>query len=486
MAKLFLGVGMLRTGAEYLESLRDGREVWLGGERVDVTTHPLLAPGAHAIAEVYDLQNDPNHRDLLTMTSPDTGDPVSAAWRLPRSTEDLVRRRAMIELLMRRTGGTMGRLPEYMAAILMGLHNARDLLASENPMYAERVATYFAHCREQDLCLSHGFTDPPRDRNRPASDMEYLHVVERNSDGIVIRGAKAVATIAPYANEYVGLTAQRPDLKPEEVLYFAVPIATPGLRLVCRESFAHPAAADHPLSAAYDEMDAWVVFDDVRIPNERVFFLDRVDLNLQLFSAIPSAFAFHHILTRQAVKAEVLAGISVAVADHLGTTSQPATQTALAELIGYLETLRAFLFAAEQQAALLPSGLMVPSQLHTIQGRIHGMERHPAMLQLVRDVCGSSILMAPGQADLDDPEVGVAVRRYLAGADPRAEDRFRLLKLAWEYAGDSFGSRQLLFELYNGGTLAVNRARLINTYDTVPLARLAKDLAGIRTPTKES
>ncbi len=472
---------MLRTGAEYLESLRDGREVWLGGQRVDVTTHPLLAPCAHAIAEVYDLQHDPAHRALLTMPSPDTGEPVSAAWRLPRTTEDLVKRRAMIELLMRRCGATLGRLPEYMATILMGLYNAGDLLAQGNPAYPKRVEAYLAFCREQDLCLSHGFTDPPRDHNRPASDMEYLHVVARDEDGIVIRGAKAVATIAPYANDYVGLTAHRPDLQPEEVLYFGVPIATPGLRLVCRESFTHPAAADHALSAAYDEMDAWVVFDDVRIPNERIFFLDRVDLNQPLFTAIPSAFAFHHILTRQAVKAEVLAGICVAVADYLGTTSQPATQAALAELIGYLETLRAFLFAAEQQATISACGLMVPSMIHTIQGRIHGMERHPAMLQLVRDVCGSSILMAPGQADLDDPAIGVAVRRYLAGADPRAEDRFRLLKLAWEYAGDSFGSRQLMFELFNGGTLAINRARLLNAYDTTPLARLAKELAGIPT-----
>ena len=256
----------LRTGAQYLESLRDGREVWLDGERVDVTSHPLLAPCAHTLAGVYDLQHEAAHRDLLTMPSTDTGDRVSLAYLLPRSTDDLVRRRLMIEFLMRRSGGTMGRLPEYMATILMGLYNARDLLASVDPAYAARVADYFAYCREHDLCLTHGFSDPQRDRNRPANDYEPLHVADRTADGIVIRGVKAVATLAPYANEYLGLTAPRPDLRPAEVIYFAVPLAAPGVRVVCRESFTRVSSDDHPLAASFDEMDAWMrpVWSDIR------------------------------------------------------------------------------------------------------------------------------------------------------------------------------------------------------------------------------
>lgn len=469
----------LRTGAQFLEGLRDGRQVWLRGARVEVTDHPQLAPCARSIAEVYDLQHDPTLRDLLTMPSPATGEPVSLAYLEPRSTRDLQRRRAMIEFLMRRCGGTLGRLPEYMATILMGLYNARDLLACESPQYAARIEAYFAYCRERDLCLTHGFTDPPRDRSRPADGFEYLRVVKRDQDGIVIRGAKAVATLAPYADEYLGLTAHRPDLRPDEVLYFATPIATPGLRIVCREPFTHRDDPDHPLSAAYDEMDAWMIFEDVFIPAERVFFLDRVDLNPALFAAVPSAWAFYHMLIRQAVKAEALLGIAVAVAEYLGIRTQPHVQTAIADLIGYLETLRAHLFAAEHQPITSAFGLAIPNPVHTIQGRIHAMEHHGRMLQLVRDVCGSSLLMAPGAADLAHPEIGPAVRRHLAGDDPRAEERFRLLKLAWEYAGDSFGSRQHLFELYNGGTLPVNRTRLLATYDTTPMVALAKRLAGL-------
>jgi 4-hydroxyphenylacetate 3-monooxygenase len=468
----------LRTGAQYLDALRDGREVWLAGERVDVTTHPQLAPTVREVADVYDLQHDPEHRDLLTMASPDTGEPVSLAYLLPRSTEDLVRRRQMIEYLMRRNGGTMGRLPEYMATILMGLYNARDLLAQEDPVYASRVEEYFVRCREHDLCLTHGFTDPAHDRTR-AADFEPLRLVERRGDGIVIRGAKAVATLAPFADEYLGITAHRPDLKPEEVLYFATPMAAPGVRTICRESFIHTDAADHHLSSAYDEMDAWIVFDDVFIPNERVFLLDRVDLNARVFGSIPYAWAFYHILIRQSVKAEVLAGICVAMAEYMGTSQQPQTQTQIAEILGYVETLRTFIFAAEHQPIYSSFGLAIPNPKQTIQGRIHFMERLPYMLQLVRDLCGSGLLMAPGDADLSNPEIGPLVRRFLAGNDERAPDRYRLLKLAWEYTGDSFGSRQLLFEMNNAGTLPINRTRLLNVIDPTPLVESAKGLAGI-------
>lgn len=473
----------LRTGAQFLDGLRDGRQVWLGGERVDPTTDARLAPCAHAVADVYDLQHDPAYRDLLTMPSPDTGEPVSLAYLLPRSTEDLVRRRTMIEFLMRRNGGVMGRLPEYMATIVMGLYNVRDLLEKENPSYATRVADYFAYCREHDVCLTHGFADPQRDRGRPAEDFEPLHVVSKAADGIVIRGAKAVATLAPYADEYLGLTGLRPDLRPEEVLCFAVPIAAPGVRVICREPFTQPNAADHPLSAAYDEMDGWMVFEDVFVPMERVFLLDRVDLNAQLFPRVLSSWPFYHILIRQTVKAEVLAGICVAMADYLGVSSQPQAQAIITEVVGYVETLRAFVFAGEQKPVLSSFGFASPNPTHTILGRIHGIERHPHILQLVRELCSSGLLMAPSAVDLAHPEIGPAIRRYLAGKDERAAERFRMLQLAWEYTSDSFGGRQLLFEMLNGGSLAANKARLLNTYDPGPLVRLAKDLAGIGTDT---
>jgi 4-hydroxyphenylacetate 3-monooxygenase len=180
-----------------------------------------------------------------------------------------------------------------------------------------------------------------------------------------------------------------------------------------------------------------------------------------------------------AIKAEVLLGICAAMADYLGTATMPHVHEGLCEAIAYVETLRAFVAASERAAARTSSGLLAPDRNQITLGRIYGVEQHPRILQLVRELSGSGILMAPGEAELSTPEIRPDVDRYLVGQDPRALARFQMLKLAWEYAVDSFGSRQLLFEMYNASTLAVNRGRLMSSYDTSPFIRLAKDLAGI-------
>jgi 4-hydroxyphenylacetate 3-monooxygenase len=389
-----------------------------------------------------------------------------------------VRRREMIELLMRRSGGTMGRLPEYMAGIIVGLYDVRATLAESDPSFADNAAAYLEHCREQDLCLTHGFADPPHDQNLPRTAFENLRVVEERADGIVIRGVKSVATLAPYANEYLGLAPNRPGLAAEEIVYFAVPMTVEGMRVVCRPTLAHPDRANHPLSPHFDEMDCWVVFDDVFVPRHRVFYLQRAEVHQDLLLRILS-WAFYHILIRMAVKAEVLAGIGAAIADYLGVSKQPHVQYALCELIGYAEILRAFIYAAERDPQTSASGLLIPNPIQVTLGRMHGVEHHARILQVVRELSGSGILMAPGEAELANPELRPAVDRYLVGADARAPERFRLLKLAWEYTCESFGARQLLFEMHNAGTLPLTKQRLMAVYDTAPLIRLAQQLAGV-------
>src|SRR5262249_52969654 len=158
--------------------------------------------------------------------------------------------------------------------------------------------------------------------------------------------------------------------------YYAVPMNSRGIRTYCRPSLVHQDAVDHRLGAHFDEMDAWVVFDHVFVPKERVFYRRRVDMNSILFVRVLS-WAYYHILIRMAVKAEVLAGICAAVADYLGSAAAPHVQMALAEIIGYVETLRAFLCAAEQEAVPSTSGLLVPNPTQVTLGRIHGVERHP-------------------------------------------------------------------------------------------------------------
>ena len=262
----------IRRGAEYLESLRDGRRLWLMGQRVeDVTTHPALAGCARSVAAVYDLQHDVAHQELLTIPSPSTGQPVSRAYLLPQSVDDLARQRRMYECLVRRAGGVAARLPQHLATVALGLYDVRDLLGREDPAFTEHVAQFFEYCRENDRSIATVFSDPLHHRNHPVSKQEPLRVMARRPGGIVVRGAKGVGTQAPYANELFCMTPPRPDLTPEESVYVGVPVNAEGVHVICRESLASSNPADHPVSPSWDEMDAIVVFDDVFVPWERVF-----------------------------------------------------------------------------------------------------------------------------------------------------------------------------------------------------------------------
>lgn len=468
----------IRTGQQYIDSLKDGRQVWLGGRRVDVTVHPDTAAFVKVLAGFYDLQRDPPFRDLLTIRSPTTGDPVSSAYLIPESSEDLVLRRKVTEFFMRRTGGVIGRPPDFMALVLVGLYNARDLLAREDPGFAANAVSYFEYCRENDLSLTHGFGDPSGDRSLPPGSFEYLKVVEESAQGIVVRGAKPVVTFSPYANECLCVTVGRPGRRPEEVLCFAVPMNAKGVRVICRESLTKQSPEDHPLSAYFDELDAFVIFDDVVVPKERVFFLHRVDLYEELFRRILELGSYH-VLVRTAVKAEVLLGVCAAMADYLGIGKSPQVQSTLADVISYVETLRAFITGAERNPVRSAFGLALPDPRQVLLGRIHSVQHHAHILQLVRDISGTAILMAPGHAEMTNPEIGGDLQRYLVGKDTRAIERFRMLKLAWDYTCDSFGSRQLLFEMHNAATLPINKGRLAQGYDTGPFVHLAKYLAGI-------
>jgi len=362
----------------------------------------------------------------------------------------------------------------------------RDIMGEENPDFAENIARYFEYCRDHDLSVATVFNDPFQRSNQPGFQQEYLKVVARRPDGIVIRGAKGVGTQAPFANEILCLTSPRLKVNPEEVVYCAVPANTQGLQLICRQPLTPPNPEDYALSPHWDEMDAIVLFDDVFVPWERVFYLrqshpEDPTLYRRIFTGAVDIGTWY-VLVRMAVKAEVLLGLCAAMADYLGNTQQPHIQMALADAIVYLETMRTFIARAETNPTRSHSGLVLPNFTLARVGRIFAIERYPQMLQMIRELCGPGILMAPGQADMNNPEIGLDIHRYFVGQDGRAEERFRMLKLAWEYTCDSFGARQLLFEMYNVSSLPSNKLRLASTYDTSPFVRLAKEIAGISEP----
>lgn len=474
----------LRTGEEFLSALNDGRSLWFGGEAVtEIISHPELSPIAKTLAAIYDLGNDPRFYSELSFTD-QTGESLSASYRPLDSLEAIRQRRQTIDFWARRSGGVAGRLPDYQATINLGLYDMRHPLAAGNPEWLANIERWFMRVRDNDLLQTHAFADAPRDRSNPAADPGYLKIVERRSDGIVINGGKSIATIAPFADEFLGLTSPRPGIQPDEVLFFALPMNSDGLHTICRESLIPRSTEGHPLAPQWDELDAYMLFDHVFVPNERIFHLhppDRpvdIDALAQLFFGI-LAWPLWHILARASTKLEMLLGLANGLADHLGKRQDPAIISTLAEMAIHLESIQALLYRAEHDPVPSASGMWLPNPRQVTAGRIAVVEYHPTFLQQIRALSGSGILMSPNPGELDHPQIGELMSRHFVGGDPRATDRFALQKLAWDLTCDSFGSRQLLFEMLNAGGAQLNKTMYMEMCDLQDATDLAGQLAGV-------
>ena len=274
-----------RTGREYLDGLREqDREIWLGGERVkDVTTHPGLAGGARAIASLYDMQCDPKFRDEMTYTSPSTGDRVGLSFINPRTREELEARRVMMLNWARTTCGMMGRSPDFMNVTLAAWAAAADYFGRGRPEFAQNVRRYYEYIRENDIVLTHSLINLQRSRNVSAmfnlQEGTALRVIKETSRGLVVRGARVLATLGPIADE-IAVYSPRLGQHSEDHSPFAARLRDPMRRArpalpLPRQLRSRRSHFDHPLGSRFEEMDCIVFFDDVEVPWERVFLLWR-------------------------------------------------------------------------------------------------------------------------------------------------------------------------------------------------------------------
>ena len=262
-----------RSGKQYLDGLRDGgREVWIDGERVaDVTAHPAFRRGARSLAALYDMQLAPDTRAEMTYASPSTGDDVGLSFLTPRSQDDLERRTRMMTRWARFSGGMMGRTPDYLNCSLMAQAAASDFFSRNRPEFGGNVVRYYEHVRENDLALTHTLVNVRRSRSPDASmgteEEVALRVARQTDEGVVVRGARVLATLGPISDEIIVAPSTVLHAGPDAgkfALSFAVPCGQPGLKFVCRESFdLGRSRFDHPLGSRFEEMDAVVFFDDV-------------------------------------------------------------------------------------------------------------------------------------------------------------------------------------------------------------------------------
>src|SRR2546425_5205084 len=447
-----------RTGAEYIKGLQEQeREIWLRGERIkDVTTHPGLANGVRAIASLYDMQHDPGLRDDMTYVSPTSGERVGLSFIVPRTREELERRRVMMLHWARATCGMMGRSPDFMNVTFAAWAAAARYFAQGRPEFGENIRRYSEHIREHDLTLTHALINLQRSRNVTGIfNLEAgtaLEVVRETDAGIVVHGASILATLGRLADEiavYSPRVARHTETHSPFALNFAIPCGTPGLRFLCRESFdLGRSHFEHPLGSRFEEMDCVVFFDNVLVPWERVFLLGDVDLlNGTATTTNSMTHTAHQGAAKNIAKCEFVLGLALLMTKTLGNAQLPHSEERLGELMLYTELMKACMRAAEADARLDEWGVMCPAALPAESTRNLFMTAYPRIVEILQLLGSSSFMLTPNEADFSGP-LAPQIEQYLATDTATARERVKLFRLAWDVAGSAFGSRQVLYERF--------------------------------------
>jgi paerucumarin biosynthesis protein PvcC len=445
------------TGEEYLDSLRDGREVWIRGERVaDVTEHPAFRNSARSIARLYDSLHEPEAREALVGVDR-FGTRTHRFFMPSYSAEELMAAREAIAIWSRLSYGYMGRTPDYKAAFMAGLGAAPEFYAP----FAESARGWYRRYARDVLFLNHTLINPPIDRNRPVHEVEdvYLHVVAERDDGMVVRGAKMLATGS--ALTHATFVAQNSAVALEEgkaedyALVFIAPTGTPGKKLICRRSYEMAAESpfDNPLSSRFDENDAVVIFDDAFIPWENVLVYRDVAKANSFFAE--SGFVNRYTLqsgTRLAVKLDFVCGLIEAALETNGTHEVRGVQAQLGELIGWANLFWALTAALALDPQDGPGGMKMPRLEWAGLVRLFGAIAWPNVERVASQILGGSLLVQPSSVlDLHNPQLRGTLERFYRGSAGGAEERIKLFKLLWDAIGTEFGARHTLYERNYGG-----------------------------------
>jgi len=443
-----------RTGEQFLKGLRGAREVWVDGERVaDVVDHPKLSGAAQALADVYDLHH--RHAEVCLMADPQSGEPIPVSHMIPRSREDLARRGKALRQVAEYSMGLMGRTPDYMNVTYAGFAGRPDEWGiNGNEAGAERLVAYQKFLRRGDISLTHTIVQPTVDKaTGDAPSPGNVHALRKVADtehGIVVRGARVLATLAPFADELaVYPAAPMPEGADAYALSFCVPLSAPGLKFLCRDSVSAPANRfDHPLSSRFDEQDAFVIFDDVEVPRDRVFIdANRVAYNTVMTTSWPPNIQ-QQTMIRASTKLDFAWGLALRMAAAINA-QDPETQRLIGEIWAYAEFTRAAVVAAETEAREWPGGLWTSAA-----GPLHALRCmlplwFPRVNEILRLIGSHNLFATPSAAQMADKELRPLIDRYLPGAKGMAaEERVRIFRLAWDFAGSALASRNEQYERF--------------------------------------
>ena len=446
---------MIRTGEAYRESIRDGRAVWIDGERVkDVTTHPAFKPIVDIRARIYDLAHEAATRDVMSYVDAETGDRNAVGLKLPKSQEDWHAKRRAVDTVLDDIGGIATRVGDETIGEMWSLYDGKDVLNEVDPRFAENIERHIHRALHADPFHVSANTDPKGDRSKPPQEQDpdmLLHVVKETDAGIIVRGAK-YETAAAYSNQaFVKPTiANWGDAKLSDyAVGFIVNMSAPGLKFICRSGFAGKKPIDdYPLSNHFDEVDTLLIFDNVLIPWEDVLFYQHTRAATFIRATLHrySAFAF---VQRNLRLADLMIGAALFNARQTGLEKQQAVQEKLSTLAVYRETINAHLTAAVACGERSPAGLFMPNQSLLYTGRVQACSRLHEMMHLARELCGGQICVTPAAASFANPEISGWLDKYYTVNDNWvADDRRKLLAFARDLLNSDYAGHRLTFQLF--------------------------------------
>ncbi len=461
-----------RTGEQYLKGLKaTNRELWLGPERVgDVTEHPALQGAARSMGRVFDRQHE-CAEDCL-MADPETGESINVSHMIPRSKDDLWRRHRGLERIAEVSVGLMGRTPDYKNVTFAGFAGRRNEWAGadgSNAEGADNLVAFQKRLRRNDIALTHTLVHPTVDKRKgdiplPGAEVP-LHKVGETKDSVVVRGARILATSAPFADEMVvypgfPLLGDPDGMKPF-ALSFVTPMDTPGLVFLCRDSFSTGGDPfDRPLSTNFDEQDAFVIFDDVEIPKENVF----INENVGVYSSVMALTWWPNIMQQTTIRAltklEFAYGLASQMTKAIGDYSD-LTADMLGELLTYVEMTRSGLLLAVEHARDYGDGVWFPDERPLAPLRATLTYWVPRAFEILTLIGSHNLIAAPTRGMLDDERLRGLIDKYMAGADDLdAERRSAVFRLAWDFCGSALAGRHGLYERFYLGSAARNKKML--------------------------
>jgi len=475
----------MRPADDYRNDLyRMKPNVYIGGKKVR-RDDPRLQGGIYVISKTFELADDPEYKHLLTAKSHLTGKTINRFTHINQSAEDLMTKQEMIRRLCHLVGGCIQRCMGCDAINALSIVTFAAEMESGTD-YHKRFLEYLKEFQERDLVAACAQTDVKGDRSKRPHQQEdpdmYVRVVEKRSDGIVVRGAKNCITMSAIADEIIVVPtrAMTPNDKDYSVA-FAVPADADGVKIVSRTSSfrSPPKELDMPGAKIGDD-EGFIIFDDVFVPWERVFLCGE-NKYATLAAYLFALFHRHSYTGCKPASSDIIMGLAALIAEYNGVYDRPNIRQKLVELASVAELVYAAGIASAIKGTKTPAGTFMPNEVYANVGRRYAGINYYHELDLLAEIAGGLPAALPFPEDFLSDEVGPLVQKYIKRrSDIKAENVYRCLYAISNVLCSSLGGVLAVAGVHGGGSPVMEEITIWRTYDFEEKKKIGKYLAGIK------